>query len=184
MKCKAQWNVTPSWHEGKKPCQDSWSSHRKSAFIGTRPETNSSELGAAFKALVSCFKYDSLRASRKGSLPFPESQGKAEFQHCFYSNQKEEMFICRQNTHKASGGMHDKRRKVPILYMHTPGFLEAFFLTPISHLHPMNIIQLSFCEVVSTSLPSQKEWDGGLCFLHVETDLLPLLISEGFMGWL
>lgn len=177
MKCKAQWNVTLSWQKGKNPCQDSWSSHRKTTFIGTRPETNNTELS---NSLISCFKYESLRASRKGSLPFSESQGKAEFHHCFYSSQKEEIFIPRKNMHEASDDMHGKRER-SILYMHILSFLETFLSLPDTNESFAcngydSIVILWGCFHFTVSSRRMRRQ---FVFPVLETDLLPFLLISG-----
>lgn len=177
--------MTPSWHKGKNPCQDSSSSHRKTAFIGTRPDINSSELGTAFKALLSLASNMSpSEQAERVHYHFLNLRGKQSSNIVFTAIRRKN-FLFPDRTCIRPVVICIAKGEKSILYMHILGFLETFFVTPMSHLQPMDITQLSFSVVVSTSVPSQEEQDGGLCFLYVETDLLPfLLISEGFMGWL
>lgn len=149
----------PSLVPGQRPIAVSWEQLSKLSSLA-------SDMSPSEQAEWAHYHFLNLRGKQSSNIVFTASRRKK----CLFADR----------THIRPVVACITRGERSILYMHTPGFLETFFLTPISHLHPMNIIQLSFCEVVSTSLPSQKEWDGGLCFLHMEIDLLPLLlISEG-----
>lgn len=165
MKCKAQWNVAPSWHKGKNLSQESWSSHRKTAFIGTRPDINSTELGTAFKALLSL-----------ASNMSPSEQAERVHYHFLNVRRKQSSNIILTATRRKKFLFSDttyvryrwwyaqREEKCPSCRLFTCTTLVSLkhsliLLTPSSHLHPMDVIQLSFCEVTSTSLQTQTPWE-------------------------
>lgn len=126
MKCKAQWNVTPSWHKGKNLCQDSWSSHRKTAFIGTRPDTNSSELGTAFKALLSLASNMSpSELAERVHYHFLNLRGMQNSNIVFTATRRKK-FLFPDRTYIRPVMTCITRGERSILYMHILHFLETF----------------------------------------------------------
>lgn len=126
MKCKAQWNVTPSWHKGNNPCQDGWSSHRKMAFIGTRPETNSSELGTSFKALLSLVSNTSpSEQAERVHYHFLDLRGKQSSNIVFTATRRKKLLFP-DRTYIRPLMTWKSRGERSSLYMHILSFLEMF----------------------------------------------------------